>query len=67
MSSESQAQVLFVYPLSISDREFQCLLAEHGPRSAAIGRTQDLRHSFPCTNRPRPLNDILIPVTNLNS
>ena len=31
---------------------------EDGPRPEASGRTRDLGHSFPNTDRPRPVNNI---------
>ena len=33
---------------------------EYGPRPQAEGRTQDRGHSFPYTDRPRPVNKVYI-------
>ena len=33
---------------------------EYGPRPQAEGRTQDRGHSFPYTDRPRPVNNVFI-------
>ena len=33
---------------------------EYCPKLQAEGRTQDRRHSFPYTDRPRPVNNIFI-------